>query len=199
MAIKFLATTFTPSVRAAQAHYYGRTPKLPPAPERDALTAEEIDFLAARDSFYMATVTENAWPYVQHRGGPPGFVKVLAPNQIGFADFGGNRQMISTGNLAASDRAALIFMDYSRQERLKLLGHVRVLDAREHPQLADQLSPAPELRGNVERLFLIDVIAFDWNCPKYITPRYTEAEVEIAVAPLRQRIAELEAQLESRK
>ena len=161
----------------------------------DLLTAEETDFLAARDSFYMATVTEDGWPYVQHRGGPPGFVKVLGPNQLGFADFSGNRQMISTGNLAASDRVALFFMDYPRKERLKLLGHVRVLDAREHPQLTDQLSPTPELRGSVERVFLIDVTAFDWNCPKYLTPRFTEAEVEEAVAPLKQRIAELESKL----
>ena len=198
MALKYLATTFTPAVSAAQAHYYGRAQKLLAAPDRDALSADEIDFLSARDSFYMSTVTENGWPYVQHRGGPPGFLKVLGPDQLGFADFGGNRQIISTGNLAASDRAALFLMDYPRKERLKLLGHVRVLDAREHPQLADQLTPTPELRGNVERLFLIDVIAFDWNCPKYITPRYTEAEVETAVAPLKQRIAELEAQLKSR-
>ena len=90
-------------------------------------------------------------------------------------------------------------MDYPRKERLKLLGHARVVDAREHPQLADQLAPTPVLRSNVERLILIEVIAFDWNCPKYITPRYTEAEVETAVAPLKQRIAELEAQLKSRK
>jgi predicted pyridoxine 5'-phosphate oxidase superfamily flavin-nucleotide-binding protein len=198
MALKFLATTITPSVRAAQAHYYGNSRQLPPAPGNDQLTAEEIDFLTARDSFYMATVTEDAWPYVQHRGGPPGFLKVLGPNQLGFADFGGNRQMISTGNLAVSDRVALFLMDYPRKERLKLLGHVRVLDAREYPQLADQLSPTPALRGSVERLFLIDVMAFDWNCPKYITPRFTQAEVEAAVAPLHQRIAELEAQLKSR-
>jgi len=198
MALKYLATTFTPSVRAAQTHYYGRAPKLPPAPEIDTLTVEETDFLAARDSFYMATVTEDGWPYVQHRGGPPGFLKVLGPNQLGFADFGGNRQILTTGNLAVSDRVALFLMDYPRKERLKLRGHARVLDARENPQLADQLTPTPELRGNVERLFLIDVIAFDWNCPKYITPRYTEAEVETAVAPLKQRIAELEAQLKSR-
>jgi predicted pyridoxine 5'-phosphate oxidase superfamily flavin-nucleotide-binding protein len=197
MALKYLATTFTPAVRAAQAHYYRRTPKLPPAPEIDILTAEETDFLAARDSFYMATVTEDGWPYVQHRGGPPGFLKVLGPNRLGFADFGGNRQILSTGNLAVIDRVALFLMDYPRKERLKLLGHARVLDAREHPQLADQLTPGPDLRDKVERLFLIDVIAFDWNCPKYITPRYTEAEVEIAVAPLKRRIAELEAQLET--
>lgn len=136
-------------------------PKLPPAPDRDTLTTEETDFLAARDSFYMATVTEDAWPYVQHPGGPPGFVKVLGPNQLGFADFGGNRQMISTGNLAVSDRVALFFMDYPRKERLKLLGHVRVLDARGHPQLADQLSPTPALRGSIARLFLIDRIRLE--------------------------------------
>jgi len=193
MALKFLETTLTPSVRTAQAHYYGSSRRLPSAPSSDRLTPEETEFLAARDSFYMATVTEDGWPYVQHRGGPPGFVKVLGPNQLGFADFGGNRQLISTGNLAQTDRVALFFMDYPRQERLKLLGHARVLDAREHAQLADQLAPTPELRGNVERLFLIEVVGFDWNCPKYITPRYTEAEVRAAVVPLQQRIADLEA------
>jgi len=198
MALRFLATTITPAVRAAQAHYYGSARPLPPAPGIDPLTTEETDFLTARDSFYMATVTEDAWPYVQHRGGPPGFLKILGPNQLGFADLSGNRQMISTGNLAVSDRVALFFMDYPRKERLKLLGHVRVLDARDHPGLADQVSPSPALRGSVERLFLIDVIAFDWNCPKHITPRFTEAEVEAAAAPLRQRIAELEGLLASR-
>jgi uncharacterized protein len=103
--------------------------------------------------------------------------------------------LVSAGNLAVNQRATLFLMDYPRKERLKLLAHVRVLDAREHPELADQLTPSPELRTKVERLFLIDVLAFDWNCPKYITPRYTQAEVETAIAPLRARIAELEAQL----
>ena len=195
MALKYLSTVVMPSVRSAQEHYYGGARKIPAAPERDELTQEETDFIAARDSFYMATVTEDDWPYVQHRGGPPGFLKVLGSNQLGFADFGGNRQMISTGNLAVSDRAALFLMDYPRKERLKLLGHVRVLDAREHPQLADRLTPAPELRSSVERLFLIDVIAFDWNCPKYITPRYTAEELHEVIEPLRRRVAELEAQL----
>lgn len=197
MALKFLTTVTTPAVLAAQAHYYGGSRTLPPPPERDLLTAEETEFISARDSFYIATVTEDGWPYMQHRGGPAGFLKTLGPNQLGFADFGGNRQMLSTGNLAADQRATLFLMDYPRKERLKLLGHVRVLDAREHPELADQLTPSPALRKNVERLFLIDVLAFDWNCPKYITPRYTQAEVEIATAPLRERIAELEAQLKS--
>lgn len=184
MALKFLANSITPAVRAAQARYYGASRDLPPAPERDLLTPEETDFLAARDSFYMATVTENDWPYIQHRGGPPGFVKVLEENQIGFADFTGNRQLLSTGNIAASDRVALFFMDYARRERLKLLGHARVLDVHEHPALADQLTPSPALRGKVERLFVIDVMGFDWNCPQYITPRFTREE--IAQLPVQQ-------------
>lgn len=195
MALKFLETVSTPAVKAAQAHYYGAGRKLPQAPAVDQLTAEETDFIAKRDSFYMATITENGWPYMQHRGGPAGFLKVLGPNQLGFADFGGNRQMLSTGNLSVTDRVTLFLMDYPNQERLKLLGHARMLDAREHPELADQLSPTPELRRQVERLFLIEVIAYDWNCPKYITPRYSVAEIQELVAPLQQRIADLEAAL----
>jgi hypothetical protein len=97
--------------------------------------------IAARDSFYMATVSETGWPYVQHRGGPLGFAKVLGPNLIGFADFKGNRQLVSTGNLDVTDRVSLFMMDYPRRTRLKLLGHARVLDAREHPELVDQLAP----------------------------------------------------------
>ncbi|HEY5909267.1 MAG TPA: pyridoxamine 5'-phosphate oxidase family protein [Verrucomicrobiae bacterium] len=199
MPTKFQQTLMTPTVRQAQGQYYGITSKPLPTPERDELTAEEIDFIAARDSFYMATVTEDGWPYIQHRGGPKGFLKVLGQNQLGFADFKGNRQMLSTGNLNGNDRVCLFLMDYPHRDRLKILGRAKVLDAREQPGLADQLAPTKELRGSVERLFLIDALAFDWNCPKYITPRYTAAEVEHVVAPLRQRIAELEAQLKSTK
>ena len=118
----------------------------------------------------------------------------MSPTQLAFADYKGNRQMLSTGNLAANDRVALFLMDYPRRERLKILGHARVEDARQHPELVPQVAE-PEVQRIVERLFFIEVISFDWNCPKYITPRYTAAEVEKAVEPLRQRIAELEAQL----
>ena len=166
-------------------------------PERDPLTDEERSFIEARDSFYMATITENGWPYVQHRGGRPGFLRVVNPTQLAFADYKGNRQMLTTGNLAANDRVALFLMDYPRRERLKILGHARVADARQHPELVAQLAES-EARGLVERLFFIDVLSFDWNCPKYITARYTAAEVEAAVAPLKQRIAELEAQLKTK-
>lgn len=194
MAERFMQTVLTPSVLAAQEHYYGRRASISSAPERDPLTDEERTFIQARDSFYMATITESGWPYIQHRGGPPGFLRVVSPTQLAFADYRGNRQMLSTGNLAANNRVALFLMDYPRRERLKILGHARIEDARQHPELVEQLGE-PEVQRIVERLFFIEVISFDWNCPKYITQRYTAAEVEKAVEPLRQRIAELEAQL----
>jgi uncharacterized protein len=197
MARQFLQTVLTPSVLAAQDHYYRRRASIGAASERDRLTDEERTFIGARDSFYMATVTESGWPYIQHRGGPRGFLRVVSPTQLAFADYQGNRQLLSTGNLAANDRVALFLMDYPRRERLKILGHARIEDARQHPQLVAQLAE-PEVRRIVERLFSIEVVSFDWNCPKYITPRFTTAEVEEAVAPLRQRIAELEGQLKAR-
>jgi predicted pyridoxine 5'-phosphate oxidase superfamily flavin-nucleotide-binding protein len=194
MAGKFLELAFTPAVLAAQKNYFGRTQQITPQPERDPLTSDEVQFIQSRDSFYMATVTETGWPYMQHRGGQPGFLRVVSPTQLAFADYKGNRQMLSTGNIAANNRVCLFLMDYPQRTRLKILGHARIEDARQHPELVTQLAE-PETRGIVERLFFIEVVSFDWNCPKYITPRYTAAEVEKAVEPLRQRIAELEAQL----
>lgn len=197
MAARFLQTVLTPSVQAAQEHYFGKAQHVGDAPKRDALTADETSFIESRDSFYMATITENGWPYVQHRGGQPGFLRVTGPNSLAFADYKGNRQLVSAGNLAASDRVALFLMDYPQRTRLKILGHARTADAREHPDLVRELAE-PNEHPLVERLFLIEVMAYDWNCPKYITPRYTAGEVERVIAPLRQRIAELEAQLKSR-
>ena len=194
MATKFLQLAITDSVRKAQEHYFGNSQRIAEAPERDALTNDETQFIQSRDSFYLATVTESGWPYMQHRGGAPGFLRVISPTQLAFADYKGNRQMLSTGNLAVNDRVCLFLMDYPRRERLKILGHARVEDARQHPEFVAQFAE-PSVHRIVERLFLIDVISFDWNCPKYITPRYTAPEVEEAVAPLRKRIAELEAQL----
>ncbi len=178
MAITFQQTLMTPAVRRAQEHYYGKAAKDVPTPNRDELSAEETDFITARDSFYMATITEDGWPYIQHRGGPKGFLKVLGQNQLGFADFKGNRQLLSTGNLNGNNCVCLFLMDYPHRERLKILGHAKVLDVREQPGLADQLSPTKELRGSVERLFLIDVLGFDWNCSQHISPRYTAEELQ---------------------
>jgi len=197
MAGKFLELAFTPNVLAAQQKYFGRSQQLPPQPERDALTDDEAQFIQSRDSFYLSTVSEAGWPYVQHRGGKPGFLHVVSPTQLAFADYKGNRQMLSTGNLAANDRVCLFLMDYPQRTRLKILGHAKVVDAREHPELVAQLAE-PEARGIVERIFLIEVVSYDWNCPKYITPRYTASEVQEAIEPLQARIAELEAQLKAK-
>ncbi|MEK7954159.1 pyridoxamine 5'-phosphate oxidase family protein [Luteolibacter soli] len=194
MAHKFLEVAFTPAVRAAQQHYYGRSQSLPPAIQNDPLGPDEIDFIESRDSFYLSSVNETGWPYVQHRGGPAGFAKVISPNEIAFADYKGNRQMLSTGNLAVNDRVCLFLMDYPQRVRLKLLGHAEVLDAREHPELVAQIA-APDMVKLTERIFRIRIVSYDWNCPKYITPRYTAAEVTEAIAPLKARIAELESQL----
>jgi len=198
MANRFVKTLLTPEVLAAQQHYYGRAAQVADAPERDRLTEDEQAFIATRDSFYLATISESGWPYVQHRGGPRGFLKMLDAHALAFADYGGNRQMLSTGNLATNDRVTLFLMDYPRRERLKILGHARVLDAREYPDLAQRVHPPEFAQAKPERIFVVDVISFDWNCPKFITPRFTSEEVEEVVEPLRRRIAELEKQLARR-
>lgn len=194
MAGRYLETLFTPEVLAEQQHYYGRPQIIPPQPETDPLGEDERAFIESRDSFYMATVTSNGWSYLQHRGGPSGFLVMVGSNQLAFADFKGNRQLISTGNLKQADRVSLFLMDYPRRERLKILGHARVEDAREHPDLVAKFAPDGSKKV-VERIFLIDVVSYDWNCPKYITPRYTAAEVEEITTPLKTRISELEKQL----
>jgi predicted pyridoxine 5'-phosphate oxidase superfamily flavin-nucleotide-binding protein len=195
---RFKQTVFTPAVVAAQEHYYGRSMQAGEAPDREPLTDDERAFIAERDSFYLGTISASGWPYIQHRGGPRGFLRTLDSQTLAFADFGGNRQMLSTGNLATNDRVALFLMDYPRRERLKILGHARVLDAKEHSELIPQLLPTGFKDKQVERIFVIDVISYDWNCSQFITPRYTVEEVETAVTPLRQRIAELEKQLAER-
>lgn len=195
MAQRFVKTMLTPQVLAAQQHYYGHAAQITDAPKRDQLTEEEQAFIAARDSFYLGTISESGWPYVQHRGGPRGFLKMLDAHTLAFADYGGNRQMLSTGNLATNDRVTLFAMDYPRRERLKILGHARVLDAREQVELTQRVHVPGFNQARPERIFVVDVLSFDWNCPKFITPRYTTEEVEAAIEPLRRRIAELEQQL----
>ena len=161
-----------------------------------ALTAREAAFIAERDSFYMASVGETGWPYVQHRGGPKGFVRTLDEKTLGFADFRGNRQYVSVGNVTTDNRVALFFMDYPNRARLKLFGRAKLIGEDDATTLAKL--ELPDYRAKVERGFLIHVEAFDWNCPQHITPRYTLGEIEEATAPLRARIAELEALVEKR-
>ena len=157
---------------------------------REGFGADETAFIESRDTFYMATVSEDGFPYVQHRGGPPGFLKVLATDKLGMADYLGNRQYISTGHLKAGSKISLILMDYPRKARLKILGEATMIDAGDDPDLAAEL--AVEGQGPVERLLSIKVAAFDWNCPKYITERFTMDQVAAMVGP---KIAALEARI----
>ncbi len=197
MAGRYLEVMFTPPVLEAQRHAHGGAAVVPPQPVVDPLGEDEAAFIRERDSFYLATVSPTGWSYLQHRGGEAGFLRVLGPGRLGFADYQGNRQLISTGHLGADDRVSLFLMDYPQRTRLKIIGHASVLDAREHPELVAALA-GPKERRITERLFLIDVVSFDWNCPKHITPRYTAAEVNASVAGLHARIRELEAALAAR-
>lgn len=195
MSYGFLDIAVTPSVRAVQAHmkvdhhwqnFKGHR-------EFDRFGDSEAAFIAARDSFYIATVSETGWPYVQHRGGPAGFLKLVDDRTLAFADYRGNRQYISTGNVAANDRACLFLMDYTRKARLKAYVHVETLGVDDDPALT-ALVTDPAYGAKIERIFRLRLETFDWNCPQHITPRFTEEEVRDAVAPLRERLAALEAE-----
>lgn len=160
----------------------------------EALTDDETRFISERDTFYMSSVSETGWPYVQHRGGPKGFLRVLSEREIGFADFSGNRQYVSVGNFTRNPRVALILVDYPNQARLKILGEARTIDFNSDPELMAKLVPQ-DYKAKVERGFVIRVEAYDWNCPQHITPRWTAEEIQSAMAPLHQKIQELEAKL----
>lgn len=178
MSRPFARIAYTDSVKAAQSRYNGSELPLAATGESTVeLGPREIEHIAARDSFYLATVSETGWPHIQHRGGPAGFLKVLGPSTLGFADYSGNRQYISVGNLFHDDRVAMILMDYPNRRRLKLLGRVQVIDfAAAAPALLAAVLPSPT-GIPVERILLIQVVAFDWNCSQHITPRYTQTEL----------------------
>jgi ferredoxin-NADP reductase/predicted pyridoxine 5'-phosphate oxidase superfamily flavin-nucleotide-binding protein len=195
MAKKFAEITFTPSVKAAQERYgsrnINRSFELADDPG-DTLGAAAAAFIEARDGFYQATTSETGWPYVQFRGGPAGFLKVLDEKTIGYADFRGNVQYLSVGNLAANDRIALILMDYPNRRRLKLWARARIVEYDDDPELIARLE-LPSYRARVERGVVMTIEAVEWNCPQHITPRFTEAEIDEWAAPLKARISELEA------
>jgi predicted pyridoxine 5'-phosphate oxidase superfamily flavin-nucleotide-binding protein len=179
MAHQFATLMFTDGVKTAQENIGSRSQYerfTEASGPNDALTAQEAEFIAQRDTFYMATVNEDGWPYVQHRGGPAGFLRVLEPNTLAYADFRGNKQMISVGNVATNDRVSLILMDYPNRRRLKILGHMRVVDANDAPPEDLVKVELQAYQARIERIVYIELAAFDWNCPQHITPRYTEAE-----------------------
>jgi len=199
MGNRFAEIAFTPAVQEQQEAYGSRasyTRVLEGEPFNDRLSPNETEFIAARDGFYLASVSETGWPYVQFRGGAPGFLRVLDERTLGWADFRGNRQYVSVGNAAGNDRGAMILMDYANRRRLKILGRVEIRKVSADADLAARLA-VPGYEAVVERAALVHVAGFDWNCPQHITPRFTLNEVEQTTQSLRERVAELEARLAS--
>jgi uncharacterized protein len=194
----FGSLVFTPTIKALQEQHgsrrqYARMEETGPA--RDRLGDAETEFLADRDSFYMASVGSGGWPYIQHRGGPRGFLKVIDDRTTAFANFSGNRQYISSGNLSTDNRVAVILVDYPRQARLKLLGRAEIIDG-EHAKDWIERVRLPEYKAAVESVYVIHVEAFDWNCPQHIVPRFTAEEIQKALAPVEKRMHELEMENE---
>jgi predicted pyridoxine 5'-phosphate oxidase superfamily flavin-nucleotide-binding protein len=192
MAYNFGSLIFTSRIKALQEKYGSRRQyarREGSGTEESKVGPQEAEFLAERDSFYMATVGEGGWPYIQHRGGAKGFVRVIDEQTIAFADLRGNKQYITTGNVMTDDRVALIFLDYPRRTRLKLLGHAQILEGKD---ASPWIAKLDQHDGVIERVFVIQIEASDWNCPQHITPRFTEDEIRDALAPWTERIEALE-------
>lgn len=181
MSHQYADIMFTDSVKAEQAAYGSleHNEKLQKhfGPNGQLGVAEKR-FIDERDSFYLATVNEEGWPYLQHRGGPVGFLKLIGDNELAFADFRGNSQLISAGNIVDNDKCSLFFMDYPNQRRLKMLGRIRAENAEDSDANILEKVALPDYQAKIERVFFIHVEAFDWNCPQHITPRYSEDEIE---------------------
>ena len=193
---KFAEIAFTEHVQDEQTRHrsrrqYERVQRF--GPDNDRFGPDEKSFIDSRDGMYLATVSETAWPYVQFRGGPKGFLRVLDEQTLGFADFRGNRQYITAGNLRTNDRVALFLMDYPSRTRLKILGRAELREAATDPELVKRLT-VPGYRATVERAVLIHVAAFDWNCQQHITPRWTREEIAEAMEPVHRRVTELETE-----
>jgi predicted pyridoxine 5'-phosphate oxidase superfamily flavin-nucleotide-binding protein len=199
---RYLEIASTPSVMAPREHYgsagqWARAggSAAEEAVRNDRLGPAEQQFIDGRDGFYLASVSETGWPYVQFRGGPAGFLRVVDETTLGYADFRGNRQYLTVGNVQVNDKVSLFLMDYAHQRRLKIMGHMRIIDVQDDPALAERLA-VPGYAGRVERAVLIKVEAFDWNCPQHITPRFTHAELERALRPVRDEMATLRSENE---
>jgi predicted pyridoxine 5'-phosphate oxidase superfamily flavin-nucleotide-binding protein len=198
MAHNFGSLVFTPLVKALQEKHGSRRQYARMEaghPSRDLLGPDETTFIAESDSFYIATIGSTGWPYVQHRGGPKGFLKVIDDHTIAFADFRGNKQFISTGNIGGDNRVALIMVDYPRQARLKILGRAEILEGETAREWIERLRE-PGYQATIERAYVIRVEAFDWNCQQHITPRFTAEQIEEALAPFERRMEELERENE---
>jgi uncharacterized protein len=191
----FLDIAITPSVRAVQTAMGsdGLWRDFSGHREFKHFGPDEIAFVSSRDSFYLASVSESGWPYVQHRGGPEGFLKVIDARTLAFADYRGNRQYISTGNVMADGRVCLFLMDYPQRARLKIYARAAIVPLDADAALTTAVSDTT-YRGRPERIYRLTLEAFDWNCSQHIVPRYRAPDIEAAVEPLRERLAALETE-----
>ncbi|MCE7062266.1 pyridoxamine 5'-phosphate oxidase family protein [Dyadobacter sp. CY343] len=161
---------------------------------REGLTAVETDFIGQMDSFYLASYGENTFPYIQHRGGPKGFIKVIDDDTIGIVDFSGNRQYISVGNIVKNPKVSLILVSYPMQARLKIFAEAEIMEISDHPDLYEILKPEG-YRFRPERMLVFHIKAYDWNCPQHITPRFTEQEMEPMLHQQKEYIRKLEEEV----
>jgi predicted pyridoxine 5'-phosphate oxidase superfamily flavin-nucleotide-binding protein len=200
MAKNFAEIAFTVAVKALQEQHGSRKgyERMEKFNVIDGLSENEMSFISNRDSFYLASIGEKNFPYIQHRGGPKGFVKVLDKNTIGFIDFSGNKQYISVGNFATNNNVALIMMDYPARARLKILAKAEIIELKDNPELLSKLDLG-EYEFRPERMMLFHIEAFDWNCPQHIIQRFTLEEIQIAFEPKFQYISKLEEEIENLK
>ncbi|MDX2301259.1 MAG: pyridoxamine 5'-phosphate oxidase family protein [Microscillaceae bacterium] len=196
--MNYAKTAFSEAVKKLQEKYGSRPnyAKMEKMGEQPGLGYAEIQFISERDGFYLSSIGENGFPYIQFRGGPKGFLKVLDQETIAFLDFRGNMQFISTGNISQNNKVALFLMDYAQRTRLKIFAEAEIQDIKDNPELAEELS-LENYRAKPERIMLLKVKAFDWNCPQHITPKYTLEEFEFAFETQQKYIQELEAKLKA--
>ena len=200
MAKNFGALAFTDAVKAMQEKAGSRVSYARMERDKyvDGLTENEIDFIEQRDSFYMSSIGENGFPYIQHRGGPKGFIKVLDAKRIGFIDFRGNMQYISVGNIATNNNVALIMADYPARARLKILARAEIVELKDDPVLYNLLD-LEDYKFKPERMMVLNIEAYDWNCPQHITPRYTVEDIESVFAGQHNQITTLQAEVKALK
>ena len=196
MAKNFAAIAFSPAVKEMQEKLGSRASyaRMEQRTWLDGLTENESAFISQRDSFYMASIGENGFPYIQHRGGPRGFLKVLDAKRLGFIDFKGNMQFITVGNLVTNNNVALILVDYPSKARLKIYARAEMVELADNPDLYNMLDLS-DYKFRPERMMVLHIEAYDWNCPQHIVPRYTIEEIEAAMAPQRDLIAKLETEI----
>jgi len=198
--MNYAKTAFTDAIKQLQEKHGSRKSyeRMERFRSEDGLSPREIPFIQERDSFYTASIGENEFPYIQHRGGPKGFLKVLDKKTLGFLDFSGNMQYITVGNVQQSDKVALIMVDYPNKARMKVYARAEIVELGQRPELEQQLK-LEDYAYKAERIILYHIEAFDWNCPQHITPRFTVEEIQEAFADQTAYVKQLEEQVQALK